>query len=60
MHEFQPPPPLCAPCRLYALSLLRPLVFPHHSGWLFKVQLTNPAEFEDLLTEDGYKSLLEE
>lgn len=54
------PHSLRAPCRLYALSFLRPLVFPHHSGWLFKVQLTNPAEFEDLLTEDGYKSLLEE
>ncbi|KAL7418211.1 glycine cleavage H-protein-domain-containing protein [Mrakia frigida] len=29
-------------------------------GWLFKVALTNPAEFEELLTEDGYKALLNE
>ena len=30
------------------------------TGWLFKLQLTNPAEYDDLLSEEAYKALLDE
>lgn len=33
---------------------------PVSAGWLFKLQLTNPAEFDDLLSEEAYKALLDE
>jgi len=31
---------------------------PYGAGWIIKVTLTNPAEFEQLLTEEQYKELI--
>ncbi|PWN50299.1 putative glycine cleavage system H protein, mitochondrial precursor [Violaceomyces palustris] len=33
---------------------------PEAEGWLCKIRLTNPAEFETLLTEEAYKAVCEE
>jgi len=31
---------------------------PYGKGWLIKVKVTNPADFENLLTAEAYKSLV--
>lgn len=33
---------------------------PEENGWLCKIQLTNPAEFQQLLDEEAYKKLTED
>jgi glycine cleavage system H protein len=31
---------------------------PFGEGWVIKIKVSNPAEFEELLTEDQYKALI--
>jgi glycine cleavage system H protein len=31
---------------------------PENQGWLYKITLTDPQEFEKLLTEDAYKAMI--
>jgi glycine cleavage system H protein len=31
---------------------------PYGAGWIIKVNVSNPAEFEELLSEDQYKELI--
>jgi glycine cleavage system H protein len=31
---------------------------PYGAGWIIKVNVSNPAEFEELLTEEQYKKLI--
>uniref|UniRef100_A0A7C5Y934 Glycine cleavage system H protein n=1 Tax=Fervidobacterium nodosum TaxID=2424 RepID=A0A7C5Y934_9BACT len=33
---------------------------PEGEGWLVKIEATNPAEFDELLTEEEYKKVIEE
>lgn len=33
---------------------------PEEKGWLCKIKLNNPAEFEELLDEEAYKKLTED
>ena len=33
---------------------------PEENGWLCKIKLNNPAEFEELLDEEAYKKLTED
>ena len=32
---------------------------PHAGGWLFKIKMTNPAEFDALLDLDAYKATIQ-
>ncbi|AYO45001.1 Glycine cleavage system H protein, mitochondrial [Malassezia restricta CBS 7877] len=32
---------------------------PEHEGWFAKLRLTNPAEIDELLSEEAYKAILE-
>ena len=31
-----------------------------NSGWIFKMKVSNPSQFDDLMTEDDYKNFLEQ
>ena len=31
---------------------------PYGAGWIVKVQISNPAEFDELLTEEEYKKII--
>lgn len=31
----------------------------HHTGWLCQIKLTNPSDFETLLTAEAYKKICE-
>lgn len=33
---------------------------PYHDGWIFKIKISDPAELEDLLSADDYKTQLED